>query len=292
MKKLMKKAVCGVLAISSVFACAGFMTACETSKPKVEITLEFNGEEYELDYTLYRKVAPATVEHFLWLADNGYYDGLCVHDYSPSQARLYTGAYSVDENNSLIYKQYQSVVQGYSNYNSFPHTVWADKDKTMPLHTLYGEFKNNAGFSVGSGTLKEEFGSLVMYYNDKSELDEGGDIVQIKRSDGDGISGREYQYNSATSMFYISLVESATTNNDYCTFAKLSGDSKDDLQDLMKAIEDYILDYYSDVASDFLSSTTTKIDEDDLKVGYRGLEKTFSLPKKAIIVKEVSVEKY
>ena len=292
MKKMMKKAVCGVLAISSVFACAGFMTACETSKPKVEITIEFDGEEYELNYTLYRKLAPATVEHFLWLADNGYYDGLCVHDYSPSQSRMYTGAYSVDENNSLIYKQYQSVIKGYSNYKSFPHTVWADKDKTMPLHTLYGEFKNNAGFSVGSGTLKEEFGSLVMYYNDKSGIDEGGDIVQIKRSDGDGISGREYQYNSATSMFYISLVDSATTNNSYCTFATLNSGSEDDLEDLLTAIEDYILEHYSDVTSDFISSKTTRIDQDDLKVGYREMEKTFSVPNEPIIIKEVSVKKY
>lgn len=292
MKKMMKKGVCGILAISSVFACAGFLTACETSKPKVEITIEFDGQDYELEYTLYRKVAPATVEHFLWLADNGYYDGLCVHNYTPSEARIYTGAYSVDENNTLVYKQYQSVVQGYSNYKSFPHTVWMDKDKTMPLHTLYGEFKNNAGFSVSSGTLKEEFGSLVMYYNDKSELDEGGDIVQIKRSDGEGVSGREYQYNSATSMFYISLVESETTNNSYCTFAKLSSDDKDDLEELLAAIEDYTANHYSDDASNFTSSVTAKIDQDDLKVGYRQREKTFYLPNEPIVIKEVSVKKY
>ena len=98
MKKTLKKITCGILAAVSVFGCAATLTACETSHPEVEMKVEFNGETYTLDYKLYRELAPQTVKHFLWLADNGYYDGLCVHDYSQNDyLRLYTGAYSVAE---------------------------------------------------------------------------------------------------------------------------------------------------------------------------------------------------
>ena len=64
-----KKILSGILALTA-FGCVATMTACETSRPEVQITLSFQGEEYELDYTLYRKIAPATVAHFLALADN------------------------------------------------------------------------------------------------------------------------------------------------------------------------------------------------------------------------------
>ena len=77
-KKTLKKITCTALAFASVFACAATATACETARPQVEMKIEFNGETYTLEYELYRKIAPTTVSHFIWLADNGYYDGLCV----------------------------------------------------------------------------------------------------------------------------------------------------------------------------------------------------------------------
>ena len=125
--------------------------------------IEFNGETYNLNYKLYRKIAPTTVEHFLYLADNGYYDGLCVHDYDADNLRMYTGGYTVatDETDSdgLEYKSYYDAIAAFDNYGKFPVSVWRDDNKKNPTYTLYGEFKNN-NFEVKKGALKESFGSL------------------------------------------------------------------------------------------------------------------------------------
>ena len=79
-KKMMKKIVCNTLAVLSASACLGLATACETAHPEVEMTIVFNEKEYVLEYELYRNIAPSTVNHFLTLVDNDYYNGLCVHN--------------------------------------------------------------------------------------------------------------------------------------------------------------------------------------------------------------------
>ena len=159
MFKNLKRFISTALAITSVCACTATLTACETPHPEVEITLSFNDETYTLDYVLYRNITPATVNHFLALAENKYYDGLCVHDYRSDA--LYTGAYSY-ESEKLVYKNYFDTVASY-----IPQTVWFDDEKANPTYTLYGEFESN-NFSVENGDLSESFGALVMYYSDKN----------------------------------------------------------------------------------------------------------------------------
>ena len=85
MNKIFKKTLCSALAITSAVASIGLFTACETSKPRVEIQLQFQNTKYTLDYTLYREVAPNTVAHFLALAENEYYNELCMHDYTAAR---------------------------------------------------------------------------------------------------------------------------------------------------------------------------------------------------------------
>ena len=48
----------------------------ETDHPGIKISVEFNGETYELDYTLYRNMYPNTVRHFIELTENGLYNNL------------------------------------------------------------------------------------------------------------------------------------------------------------------------------------------------------------------------
>ena len=58
------------------------LAGCTTSNyPEVTITYSFNGEDYAVHYVLSRVDAPKTVQHFIELADAGFYDGLVVHDY-------------------------------------------------------------------------------------------------------------------------------------------------------------------------------------------------------------------
>ena len=295
-KKTMKKMVCGVLAISSVVACAGTMTACETSHPKVEVQIEFNDKTYTLDYELYRKIAPSTVSHFLWLADNGYYDGLCVHNFETgTYQRMYTGGYTVNAENEVEYKNYYDVIKGYANYAQFPTSVWMDEAKENPLYTLRGEF-TNAKFSVDKGALKETFGSLTMYYHEKDTKDKV--YVPYAKSEKEGeMARREYKYNSATSLFYISLYQGSMSNAGYCTFATLDEDSVEVLESFQEDLNEYVQDEYatSDAdakLSDFTSSQYVYVDSDDQVLGDKEKKVTFNVPNAPIIIKKVAVKKY
>ena len=297
MKKILKKFTSGILALACVFGCAATLTACETSHPEVEMTGEFNGETYTPEYKLYRELAPQTVKHFLWLADNGYYDGLCVHDYSQNDyLRMYTGAYSVataeDDADGLVYKKYYDTVKGYANFGEFPKSIWMDKEGLNPTYTLKGEFEDN-NYRVESGDLKETFGSLTMYYNGISDYEDVAmqDVYMI-RADGKANSKCDYRYNYTTSMFYISLSTTSVNNKAYCTFAELQEDSKSKLEDLQEALTEYIEANYNGEVDNFTEAETVIICEDDPFLASQSVTATFSVPKSPIVIKSVKVTKY
>ena len=275
-----KKLISGILATTAIFGCVGTLTACETSHPELCITVEFDGDSYELNYTLYRKFAPATVSHFLKLAEEGYYDGLCVHDYADD--RLYTGAYSFtdkdDENGGLVYKKYYEVVK---NYKDFPISVYAeDGDAT---YNLCGEFTDNHVDWEKGEAKKEEYGSLTMFYTDKSSNE---DSVYVDHPDSDNRLTREYKYNSATSQFFISLTSTTKSNSKYCTFALLDEDDTDVLDGLKEAIEKYLEDN-----EEGKEKVTLGIDEDDAYVGGYKPTATYNVLAKPIVLKKVEVTK-
>lgn len=284
-RKSMKKILCGALALSATVACMGTLTACETSHPEVKMEISFNGETYTLEYELYRKIAPTTTEHFLSLVENGYYDGLCVHNYTSS--KWYTGGYTY-ENEELQYKDYYAFAEKYD----LPESVWIDSAKKKPTYTLYGEFYANGGFTVENGALKQSFGSLSMYYSAKDVDQE----VYIERLDGNGVTARQYKYNSATSQFFISLSTTETKDNNYCTFATLHEDSVSVLEDLQDAIDEYIADNYAEDeeaedAEEFAPEVEMQIDEDDPFLSKDNYA-TYKVPQKPIVIKKMTVEKY
>lgn len=288
----MKRFICGVLAATSMAACVVTSTACETNTPKVEMELSFNDETYTLDYKLYREVAPTTVKHFLALAENGYYDGLCVHNYEESAKKMYTGAYSYtdaeDDADGLVYKNYYETVKGYEN---FPVSVWMDVEKKNPTYTLYGEFKGN-NFNVENG-IRQTYGSLTMYYTNKS-TEQKVYVPYLKEEKKGEVAHRAYKYNSATSMFYISLSNSSPTTNDYCVFAELEEASEETLKAFQEALETYIEANYGDKDSDesFTTKYTVTVDEDDAIVGDKKNTTTYYVPAKPIVIKKVTVKGY
>ena len=297
----MKRIVSSALAALSIIACAGMTTACESNHPEVEMTITFNGKDYTLEYQLYRKVAPKTVNHFLWLAGNGYYDGLCVHNYDSTNYKMYTGAYSVatdaDDEDGLTYKPYYDTIKTFANFADFPVSVWKDTNKDTALYNLYGEFESN-NFRVTNGSKKQSFGSLTMYYDAKDTTAK----VYAPYSEGSDKAGemaaRAYKYNSATSQFYISLSQTETTVAGYCTFATLDEDSVDTLKDLQTAIADYIEAEYGEgdeettAVSQFTTKHSVKVDEDDEYVGTKASTVNFLVPNSPIVIKSVTVKKY
>lgn len=279
--KILKKVLCYALAAAGTLACATTMTACETNTPEAQIVLSFNGKTYTLEYEMNRKITPKTVAHFIALADAGYYNGLCVHNYQ-STTGMYTGGYTYTDGN-LVAKDYFSIVTSY-----IPKSVWLDSSKKTPTYTLYGEFEKN-NFNVTNGALSESYGSLVMYYTSKS----GGDQVSIERNDGKGMATRSYEYNSATSQFYISLAATSSKNKNYCVFATLSEDSKSALGSLQTAISDYMDDTFGEEAEEkFAESETVTVDENDPVVGGQGVAVSYDVPREPIIVKSVKITKY
>lgn len=281
LKKTFKKVVPITLATVSVCASMFAMTSCTTAKPEVTITLSFNGETYELDYTLYRNIAPATVQHFLELADAGYYNGLCIHDYQ--QTRWVTGGYTYS-NGSLVEKDYFEAVRGLE----LTQTVWYDAERTDPAYTVYGEFESN-GFDVQNGDLREQFGCLTMYYTAKGDVDRK---VTVKRNDGDGYVKKDYAANSATSLFYIHVSSTGSDIQNYCTFALLSDEGKAKLSELQSDITEFIESTYGadGTSEDFAPSKEVTVNTDDRYA--EESEVDYSVPETPIIVQSVKVTKW
>ena len=274
-----KRFLSGILAISASVGCMFSMTGCETSRPKVQMEITFQDDTYVLNYTLYRKVAPATVEHFLTLAENHYYDGVVVHDYNTT--RMYTGAYahSDTDDTGLEYKKYFDIVK---NYQYFPHTVYAVNGN--PTYTLCGEFDDN-NIGPESGKKKETFGALTMYYSEKES-----DVFTVKIDHPEVAEDveitRDYPYNSATSMFFITIGSTETNNSRYCTFATLDAGSVDTLKDLKKDIADYI----DDNGSDAKKKQTVKIDTDDPLFGDTSKPVEYNVLQSPVTIKKVTVK--
>ena len=287
-KNIAKRLISGVLALASMTACVATATACETNTPSVEMVLSFNGNPYVLNYKLYREIAPRTVKHFLWLADKGYYDGLCVHSYEEGAEKMYTGGYTYSEDGDLVYKEYYTEVK---KYEDFPVSVWVAKTGDEFLYTLCGEFEDN-NFTVENGSLRQTYGSLTMYYTEKDSTESVG--VEYL---GDYKTGerayREYQYNSATSLFYISLSNSSTRNNDYCTFAELEESSEENLEEFEEALETYIEENFDDEESEdtFTKQETVTVDTDDPYEDGKNTA-TYYVPSKPIIIEKVTVKKF
>lgn len=294
-KKILKKTVGAALLGACVLGSAVSFTACTSSHPEVQMKISFNGETYTLDYELYRKVAPSTTQHFLDLVKGEYYNGLCVHNYT--ETKWYTGGYTFDEQNvdedgGLVEINYFEKVAGLK----LAKTVWHDGEKNDPAYTLYGEFSNN-GFKVTAGAVKQSFGSLTMYYTAKDDVVAS---VYAKRSDGgkNAANGqtadwKDYKYNSATSLFYMSLSSTTSAASaSYCTFATIKSGSKNTLTELKQAVQDYIADAKeNDTDYSFTASWDIPTDLGDRYVD-NGTTASYNVPVKPIVIESIKITKY
>lgn len=303
-------------ALAAVVAFTAALSACtiKTKHPRAAITISFNNETYKIEYTLYRNMYPQTVQHFIELADAGYYNNMIVHNYGTTD--WYTGGYSyeaTDENfaYTTAYEksdmtdyldEYSKEGQYYSlyesgkftpsvykqiSYNSSNHEV-VKSDDALP--TLIGEFSAN-DHKIKKGALTAAYGVLKMYYYDKGTTNQK---VALKNSFKQ-ILEHDYKYNAATSIFTIQTSHSSSLNStNYAIFARLRNDKqKDKLDDLLEAIEDY-RDGLSDTNKSFTSSVSTAVDKlDSFAVDEgRSISQTFTMTSLPIIIKSVKITKY
>ncbi|MCI9406930.1 MAG: hypothetical protein HFK06_01075 [Clostridia bacterium] len=315
-----KKFRCALLAgaLSAVVAFSAGFSACniKTSHPRAKITVDFNNISYDIEYTLYRNMYPQTVQHFIELADAGFYDNMIVHNYNTS-TDWFTGAYSynaVSETSDEVYATYDKAYGGGENAlleylennskeeeyyalaanNTLTPTVFKkigydDKGKPVPqdaLATLIGEFSAN-DHKIEKNPLEAKMGCLKMFYYEKDESNKKATIVNSAGQ----ILEHDYQYNCATSIFSMQVGNTTSYSKDkYCVFATLRNDkAQDSLKDLMDAIADYIDDYgYS---GNFTTSVETSVDKLDTYSKPKKEEK-FTMSRTPLVIKTVKITKY
>lgn len=296
----MKHKVRRIVSLASVLtlgACAlGMFAGCTTQHPEVTITYSFNGKDYSVSYKLSRNDAPKTVQHFIELADAGFYDGMCIHDYADDA--LYSGGYKLVDG-ELEEIDYLAAVKKLEEEKgiAFTQSVWTvDGD---PLYAVYGEFSGNGVENEYGREYRHTTGALVMYYTSKGkkEID-----VKVERADGgknnDGKSEQTVHYskNSATSLFYTFKGVSNTTNDSkYCVFGM--ADEEDYEKELEKGLFAAIAEYEETLADEVeftkkISQALNKYDPfEDVSKGDAKAE--FATPvDKPIIIKSVKVIKY
>ena len=295
MKKNLFRRLGTVICTAAVSVSALAMFAgCSTKHPEITINYEFDGKKYAVDYVLSRNDAPQTVQHFIELANAGFYDGTIIHDYRSSF--LYGGGYKV-ENGELTEIDYYSTVKTLEEEgNTFTQSVWTLDD--TPLYTVYGEFFSNGTRNQYRTENYHKAGALVMYYTDKGNYN--GDVKVLRADGGKGNGGNPYQEtkypkNSATSLFYTytSTASQGTLDDNYSVFG-MAKDYEGQLENgLLKAINDYTKTLAEDV------SFTTEINwrlnryEPFEALNKGDIDATFNVPlEKQIVITSVKVNKY
>lgn len=298
----MKHKVRRFLSLASVLtvgACAlGMFAGCTTQHPEVTITYSFNGKDYSVGYTLSRNDAPKTVQHFLELADAGFYDGLCVHDYTSDA--IYSGGYRLVDGELEEVNYFEKVRQLEEEQGiTFTQSVWMANEEKTPLYTVYGEFYANGVDNEYSKEYSHSAGALVMYYTDKGKFN--GDVTVEradggKNNDGNATQNVRYSTNSATALFYtFRNTSDSSRDQKYCVFGKADADDYEN--ELEKGLFAAIAEYEETLNDD--SSFTDEIKkiintfEPFESVATAALDQTFQTPvDKPIIIKSVVVNKY
>lgn len=275
-----------VVAAASMLALA----ACDTKHPEVTITYEFNGQTYEVEYTLSRQAAPQTVQHFIELADAGYYDGTVIHDFKNS-SYLFGGGYTLDSHGELVEKDYFSEVRRLEQEKgiTFTQSVFTDSDSKTPLYTVRGEFEKNGVRKNNKAIYQNKAGTLVMYYMDKGEDDTR--VCTLRNDNETYQDGDPYVYNSATSLFYTTVTGSSIfSDNEYCAFGRTTDYSQ--LEALVSAITEY--EESRDEADPLFSDTTVILNQYDPfeSVKTAKIPATYSLSDVPITIVSVRVDKY
>lgn len=306
-----KKIKCAFIAaaLASVVTFSAMSSACtiKTDHPQAKITVSFNNVTYNIEYKLYRNMYPQTVQHFIELADEGFYDNMIVHDYK-SGNDWFTGAYSyTDEDASLYtssnfseylenhykeeeyYKLFNDGKLSSSVYSKLSYDKNNNKkvEEENALPTLIGEFSNNH-HKIENNALSAKLGCLKMFYYDK-----GTSNQQVTVNNWAGqILTADYKYNCATSVFSMQVGGSTSyASSNYCVFAELKdGGAEDELDKLVDAIDEYV----SEIGSSKFVKTgiKTRVDTLDEFAADGDIEVSFTMTSLPIIIKSVKITKY
>lgn len=289
MKKIMRAiTIAGAAAIAAVSMLA--FVGCDTQYPEVTITYEFDGKTYDVEYELSRRGAPQTVQHFIELADAGYYNDTVIHNYEDGGLFIYGGGYVLDENGDLEEKDYWTEVKKLETEKgiSFTQSVFTENDHE-PLYTVRGEFSANGVQKNEKSYRHNQAGTLVMYYMDKGN--DNTRVATVRSDNGETQENDVYSYNSATSMFYTFTGASRTDlDNKYCAFGRTKDFSQ--LQALMDAVNEKAKE--RDENDPFFVEQEITLNQNDYFELVRNAKDTtiYNVPDLPIKIVSVKVNKY
>lgn len=310
MKSKILKTIALCFASAMVIGSVGAFAGCkpETAHPEVRISYEFNGETYAVEYKLYRNMYPHTVRHFIELSENGFYDGMIIHNYQTND--WFTGAYNYDETeysaNVDNAGQMREYFDKFSKEQAYNDLYTADKlsasvygninadgkvIESTKLPTVMGEYYNNIRQEIEKGALTADYGCLKMFYYTKQSTQK----IYVTPTKDQTILA-DYKNNCATSVFAVQTGSSSTySETNYTVFASLK--STETFDDFVAAVKKYIDDNYSGTASNFYTANvearvdnmenfSNKLEND------KGITASFNVPKQPIKVTSVKVTKY
>lgn len=303
-KGSIKKSIAAIISAAAITVsafCAGAFSGCtvKTDHPAAQITIEFAEKTYTLNYTLYRNMYPGTVQHFIELADNGFYNDIVIHDYK-SGGDWFTGGYSYNATNYAAWagddgrmSEYFSMFSLENKYNDLAKstltpTVYADRDARQPLNTLIGEFSENQ-HKIENGALRAEYGCLKMFYYEKNTTKK----VYAMHHDNQ-LAFADYKYNCATSLFTLQTGSSSSYGVDkYCVFATV--DDADAFRQLVDDVKNYFEEKGGSGASDYSVNANVLVDKTENysdKENDANIEMTFKATNWPIVIKSVKITKY
>ena len=320
-KALLAFSLAGLVGVSAA------ASACGNSKhPNARITIEFNGKTYAIDYILYRNMYPQTVQHFIELADAGFYNDTIIHDYRSSDwvggAYSYNAEKEVTNNNGDVSREATDYATEYSRSDTAFAEYLADNCKekayydlvtagmesgkftasvfedmtflngkyavSNPLPTVIGEFSANDHKIEDDKGLTASYGVLKTFYYQKTDVQR----VYVKDSFGD-IMPRDYNYNCATSLFSMQVKNSTSYSAEkYAVFGQLKNDSA---KGMLEQLSDDISDYSTGLTTSKWSMTvgmTVDLYDEFAEESGRDIDVTFTVVSMPIIIRSIKITKY
>lgn len=202
MKRILSFAGVLIIALTGVFA----LSACQTKRPKVKMIFE---DGRELSIVLYRDFAPKTVEYFLELCEDGYYDGMILSDFRPD--KIGGGDYKINGNSITAYDELYDLRGEFSkngveiSQNGPTHgkgtlSMWNQKSGSTDKDSSYNKTNNSFFFSTGSASSSYDGHYAIFGYVERKSMETFEELMDEETADADNYPNTYEDWNDEYSI--------------------------------------------------------------------------------------------
>ena len=246
MKKSIIKLIAIALSLVTIFAftaCAEIENNSKIQRMKIELSYQdAEGEEVittDVYVKLYLNLAPVTTQHFITLAEEGYYNGVTVSNVSANWLEF--GGYKYDESGNLVENAYT-------------------KDPIVGEFAKNGWVGNTTAVTKGALVMKRDYDDATNQTRDsKYDTAEGTVILCLTSSASSTFNKEKY------CVFGVVVSDDATSEEDDATLEEKSSiDKCVTLADYAKKTDDdgnTVTTYYYEKTSTFYTKWTDEANE-------------------------------